>query len=52
MRALFPKAKLVAVGGVAREALGALEEGALHVRHPANGGAGLFRQQMAALGRG
>lgn len=51
VRDLFPSARLVALGVVAREALGRLEEGVPHVRHPANGGATAFRQQIAALGR-
>jgi hypothetical protein len=47
MRRLFPAAKTVAVGTVARDALAALGEGAPCVRHPANGGASAFRLQIA-----
>lgn len=49
MLGLFPHAQVIAVGGVARDALGDLGHSVPHVRHPANGGATLFRQQLAAL---
>jgi hypothetical protein len=47
MRDLFPRAMLIAVGGVAREALA--DEDLPHVRHPANGGATAFREQVAVV---
>lgn len=46
MRCLFPAAKVLAVGTVARDALAALGQAAPCVRHPANGGASAFRQQL------
>lgn len=42
-------ARVVAVGRTSQAALGALGVEAPAVRHPAHGGAGLFRQQLAAL---
>ncbi len=44
--ALFPGARRIAVGNVARDLL-ADHGGASHVRHPANGGGGAFRRGMA-----
>jgi hypothetical protein len=51
MRALFPAASVIAAGVVARDALAALGQRVAHVRHPANGGASAFRQQICALAR-
>jgi hypothetical protein len=47
-RDLFPRARLIAVGRLASEQL----EGVEAVRHPASGGAALFRRQICALVRG
>lgn len=44
--ALFPGARRIAVGGVARDLL-ADHGGAFHVRHPANGGGPAFRRGVA-----
>ena len=44
--ALFPGARRIAVGNIARDLL-ADHGGARHVRHPANGGGGAFRRGMA-----
>ncbi len=49
LRALFPRARTVAVGRVASEMIAALEGGVPRVRHPANGGAVQFRRELAAL---
>lgn len=52
---LYPGARVVAVGAVARARLAALGVEAVAVRHPANGGAAAFREGMrgvlADLGR-
>jgi hypothetical protein len=50
--ALFPQARVVAVGRTAERGLAALGVEATAVRHPANGGAGRFRAQLEALVRG
>lgn len=47
--ALFSSARVVAVGNVARDALGGMGIEAPSIRHPANGGATKFRDQLAAL---
>lgn len=49
MIALMPGAKLVAAGRVAQAALGSLGVDAPAVRHPAMGGAALFREQLREL---
>lgn len=46
---LAPDARVVAVGRVAQGALGSLGVDAPSVRHPAMGGAALFREQMRGL---
>lgn len=48
--ALFPKATVIAIGGVARDFIQRNQNGVPHpVRHPAYGGQRLFRAQFAAL---
>jgi hypothetical protein len=47
--ALFPQAKLVAVGKVAQHALADMGFSAQMVRHPAHGGAAGFCEQLSAL---
>lgn len=50
LRGLFdPNCQIVAVGNVAREHLLEMGVDAHHVRHPANGGAAEFRQQLQHL---
>ncbi len=46
---LFPESTVIAVGKVAEKGLKALGIDCLEVRHPANGGAGKFRQQVGAI---
>lgn len=46
---LFPCEHIVALGKIAAAQLDNLGVGAHYVRHPASGGAKLFRQQIAAL---
>lgn len=46
---LFPGAKVIAVGKVAEKELEKLGIPCSEVRHPANGGAGKFRQQMETI---
>ena len=46
---LFPGSSVIAVGKVAEKELQALGIECLEVRHPANGGAGKFRRQVAAI---
>lgn len=46
---LFPDSIVIAVGNVAGERLEALDIGFIKVRHPANGGAGKFRQQLGGI---
>jgi uracil-DNA glycosylase len=48
---LFPCDQVVALGKIAAAQLGQLGVNAHCVRHPASGGARLFRQQIAALVR-
>ncbi|MDT8318660.1 MAG: uracil-DNA glycosylase [bacterium] len=45
---LFPDSIVIAVGNIAGERLKALGIDFIKVRHPANGGAGKFRQQLGA----
>lgn len=49
LRALFPSARLVAVGNKAQAALADLGLCAYPVRHPANGGAGDFRRGISNI---
>lgn len=51
MLALFPRARVVAVGNVAQRAIEGMGLQVPCVRHPANGGATKFRDQVAALPR-
>ncbi len=46
---LFPQIKIIAVGKVAEKELENLGIKSIAVRHPANGGAGKFRQQIAEI---
>ncbi|MDH3973897.1 MAG: uracil-DNA glycosylase [Deltaproteobacteria bacterium] len=46
---VFPEAKVIAVGKVAEKELESLAIDCLEVRHPANGGAGKFRQQIGKI---
>lgn len=46
---LFPDSIVIAVGKVAGERLKALDIDFVEVRHPANGGAGKFRQQLGEI---
>lgn len=46
---LFPDSLIIAVGNVAGERLEALGIDFIKVRHPANGGAGKFRQQLGGI---
>jgi hypothetical protein len=46
---MFPKAKLVAVGQVAKDALMEIGLNLPSVRHPANGGAVAFQREISAL---
>ena len=48
---LFPCREVVALGRIAAEQLEALNVEAHYVRHPASGGAKLFRQQIAKIAR-
>lgn len=48
---LFPKAKVIAVGRKCEQSLTELEVPHTGVRHPANGGAPKFREQLKAIGR-
>lgn len=47
--ALFPKARPIAVGGVAHELLASERGDAPRVRHPANGGKAAFARQVAEI---
>lgn len=49
MLQLFPSARVVAVGNIARNVLAGMGVSAPAVRHPANGGATKFRDQLAEL---
>ncbi len=46
---LFPDSVVIAVGKVAEERLKAIGIDCVEVRHPANGGAGKFRQQLGEI---
>ena len=46
---LFPRDKIVALGNIALSQLKELSIEAVYVRHPASGGARLFRQQIARI---
>ena len=46
---MFPRARLVAVGQVAKDALMEIGLNLPSVRHPANGGAAAFQREIAAL---
>ena len=46
---LFPRDKIVALGKIAFSQLAELDIEAVYVRHPASGGARLFRQQIARI---
>ncbi len=46
---VVPAAKLIAVGRKAEQTLQRLGYEALAVRHPSQGGAGIFRGQMAEI---
>ena len=46
---LFPDSVVIAVGKVAKERLKGLDIDCMEVRHPANGGAGKFRQQLGEI---
>ena len=48
---LFPCEQIVALGKIAAEQLEQLGVNAHRVRHPASGGAKLFRQQIAEIVR-
>ncbi len=47
---LFPCDEFVALGRIAAEQLKELDVSAHYVRHPASGGAKLFRQHIARVG--
>jgi hypothetical protein len=47
--ALFPSAKIIALGRIAERTLADLGVSAMAVRHPSMGGAAQFREQMAGL---
>lgn len=47
--AIFQPSRVIAVGRVAEEALKLIGVEAAYVRHPAQGGAALFREQIASL---
>jgi hypothetical protein len=46
---LFPRNQLVALGKIAAAQLEELNENALCIRHPASGGAKLFRLQIKEI---
>jgi uracil-DNA glycosylase len=46
---LFSRQQVVALGRIAAAQLKDLETGTHYVRHPASGGARLFRQQIAKI---
>ncbi|NDU86483.1 MAG: hypothetical protein G3H99_07700 [Ferrovum sp.] len=47
--ALFPDSRIIAIGRKSQETLASLNISAYPVRHPANGGGGLFRRQIETL---